>query len=345
MTGRMDKRLKPTEEAPSSGTQSIPIQKPQQKEGGITSTASNDENMIPTNSRDTIASGSPSKTLDEAPSSRKIFKFNSPQALTIDFKYQAKASTTASCDTDKKVKAKSNHETKTNFQAESTLGAGMHRQASPGVNVALEDAILLDDSYTLPRGPKSSTKSSSMSQSDQLPVAPNKKVVKFVMPYRDESTQSSFDNTTTQSRDTLQTKSYIEVSRKKKKSNFATLEVVDRAGVKSKECLLTPSALVELQQLKLRVTENDEQLNSIEEQLIDIAQAVQNLQERVRTSEVENIKLRREFSALKNQKALNNNETDDEDDESEKRMWSIQRMCYVLIAFMLLYLAVAYWAT
>ncbi|KAK6518312.1 hypothetical protein TWF506_005472 [Arthrobotrys conoides] len=345
MSGGLNKRLKPVEKTPNSVTQSNSIQNPRQKDSDIPSTTSNQENMDSTNSRDNMASGSPSKTLDEAPSSKTVFTFNSPQEFNVDFQYQEKASATGNRDANSTA-VTSNQGAKAKVQAVSIFNTDTKRQASSGVNVALENAILLDDNYTLPRGPKSSTKSNSMSTTVKLPVPPGKKFVKFVMPYRGESTPSSFDNISGPSRDGLQTNSYAEgPKKKKKKSVFATLGVVDRASIKSKECVLTPSALVDLKQLKLGVAEHNEQLNSIEQQLLEVTQVIQNLQDRVKASELENTKLRRDFNTLKSGKKSNDNEVDDEDDESEQIKWKIQRICHFIIIIMILYLAVAYWAT
>ncbi|RVD85388.1 uncharacterized protein DFL_003712 [Arthrobotrys flagrans] len=340
MTGGLNKGHKPTEKAPNTNSRSISAYNLQQKDCSITGTASNNETMPPTTTRDNPISN----TLNGAPSSQKTFTFTSSQDVNFNFQYQSKVPTT-NREKNKKNQTTSGDDTKTKLQAPSTYNTDINRQTPPGVDVALENAILLDDNYTLPRGPKSSTHTNSASKATKIFVPPSKKLVKFVMPYRDESAPPSFDNVRGPSGDGLRTTSYIRIAKKKKKQSVATSAVADQGRVKSKECVLTLSALVELQQLKLRATEADKHLNSIEEQLLDMANVIQNLQARVKASELENSKLRKDLEAFKKLKTSNDNEIDDENDESEQTLWKIKKFCLVLIAAMVVYLVVAYWAT
>ncbi|KAK6347925.1 hypothetical protein TWF718_005745 [Orbilia javanica] len=344
MAGGLNKRPTPEEKPLNSNGKSTLYRRPHQRDGSTTGASSNSQNFHHGNVRDDSILSTAQSASDGKPSSKEIFTFTSPQNVNVDFQYQPK-NTTSSLDMKNCAQDNSSgQDTTPKVQASPIRDGKTSRRAPSGVNVALEDAILLDDNYVLPRGPKLSNQNADASKKLKVPVPPSKKLVKFALAHNDDSPFSSFDSLKGPSGENLRTKSYIRVIRKKKKQSFASSAVAHRAYVESRECVLTPSALVELEQLKLRDVEKDEQIDSIEEQLLEATELVQSLQERVKALEVECSKNRQDLEALAGKKNIATDEPD-EDDESEKRLWKIQRICNILIAVIVIYLVIAYWAT
>ncbi|KAK6501266.1 hypothetical protein TWF481_009107 [Arthrobotrys musiformis] len=326
MTGGLNRGPKAPEKALDSNSGSSPCQHSQQKDVTVSGVASNNDNKPPAST-------------NRAPGFKKTFIFTSTQAAHIDFEYQLKPAAPNS-DTNKKTKVMSDDKTETKIQPPASGVTNPSPQTAPGVNIALENTILLDDDYTVPRGPKSPGYANTASKTLKIPVPPSKKGVKFVMPYREDSTPSSFDNVGGPSGEGLRTKSHTTAVKRKKKAGSGPINQAN----KSKECALTPAALVELDQLKLRVTKREEQLNTIEPQLLEISQAIRKLQAKLEAVELETSNLRKDVQKLKEDQALS---FDDSDTDDGDRLWQIlgkvQQVLQVLIFVMVVYLVVGSW--
>ncbi|KAK6358001.1 hypothetical protein TWF730_007355 [Orbilia blumenaviensis] len=347
------REAKPGEKSPP-GTKntSPPSRRVQQKANPDASVTLNVENTPPKVSRGgNPALACPRKLSLDPTGTKSHFKFGSPQDLKIDFQYQSNASTSV-------PGASTNHQGKSDQDADTkeqpilaqssaakdkktSQSNAMKNTAAPGVDSELEDTILLDDSYVLPKGPKSPSGTSVTSgRVVKSPVPPSKKFVKFVMPYRGDSTASSFDNIRRLSGDGTQGKGSILGPQKKKRAS-SSISTAAPEVYKPKDCVLTPAAQVDLEQLKLRALEKDNQLSTLETTILQITDTISELEERLKASESANAKIRKDFEALKKSQQKNNpkvDEIDDDDDDEPKPLYqNIRRICQVFIIAMIVY--------
>ncbi|KAK6532402.1 hypothetical protein TWF281_006591 [Arthrobotrys megalospora] len=237
--------------------------------------------------------------------------------------------------------------------SDAAINSRVGHQAPSDADGGLENPAPFECNGVLPEASGSQKSFKGVPKCFKVPLAPKKKHVKFVMPYRLESTASSFDSIRGAPGSEPQIKPRIRVASKKRKSaRLLTHDIfpgsASRERVrKQKNCVLTPAAQVDIEQLKLGMVENGKRLRLVEQQLVNVTRDIGRIRNTLQLLEMENLILGTKLKALEEDMVRDNRQAHDNDKTttSDPTPWTPWRVWRTFFCLAIVYFIVGCWGS